>query len=210
MADIGGKPFLDFLLRYIAQFDVTRVILSTGYLAEIIENYFGKHFAGMTIEYSREEEALGTGGALCQAMQQVSGAQVLVLNGDTFFQVDLRDLATAHVANGCAITMALKQMQRFDRYGAVTVSGGRVVGFEEKAFKESGDINAGVYCVNVNLLAELPRVKAFSFESDFLMKKLAEMKVCAYCSDAYFIDIGVPEDYFRAQTELKNRYRDQR
>jgi D-glycero-alpha-D-manno-heptose 1-phosphate guanylyltransferase len=202
MADIGGTPFLAWLLRYVAQFDVARVLLATGYRHEQIEDYFGSQFAGMAIDYCREEEPLGTGGALRQALRQVAGDHALVLNGDTFFQVDLRALATAHVANGCAITMALKPMRGFDRYGAVTTRGGRVVGFEEKAFKESGYINAGVYCVNADIFNNLTTTESFSFENDFLKIKLSEVKICGYCSDTYFIDIGVPDDYRRAVSEL--------
>ncbi|MBI3795065.1 MAG: nucleotidyltransferase family protein [Nitrospinae bacterium] len=204
MADVGGKPFLRHIFEWLLKSGVSRVILSVGYRSEVIVNYFGASFCGVEIAYSSEDEPLGTGGAVRRALALAKSGDVLVLNGDSFFDVDPKKLFAFHLEKKSMMTMALKPMLDFERYGSVEVEGGMIVGFREKALVKSGLINAGVYVVRKKLAELLEEYKTpFSLEADFLQKKCLELKVAAYVGNGYFIDIGVPEDYKRARAEFE-------
>ena len=202
MADVAGRPFLAYQLDYLAAAGIRRIVLSVGYLRERIIEWFGASYRGIDIDYAIEEELLGTGGALRVSLARVSGERVLVLNGDTWFPVDIAAMAAAHAESGCVMTMALKELTDFSRYGAVTVADGRVNGFSEKGFCSRGYINGGVYLIECALEARFPERKRFSLESDLLEAQVGAIAICPFISDAYFIDIGVPEDYHTAQLEL--------
>lgn len=200
MADIKGKPFLAHLIDYLYKFDINEVILSVGYKYEVITEYFGTRYKDVDIRYVIEKEPIGTGGAIKGALKWTNEENVLVLNGDTFFNIDFKKLFEFHIAKDSILTLALKPMFNFDRFGAVILKDDRVVGFEEKSFKKFGYINAGVYVMNRRIAAYLsPYKDNFSFETDFLQKNVALLKSFAFISDGYFIDIGIPEDYLEAQ-----------
>lgn len=205
MADVAGRPFLAYQFDYLAAAGVEHVILSVGYLRERIIEWFGYKYRGIHVSYAVEEEQLGTGGAIRESIVQASGDSLLVLNGDTWFPVNLTAMVKAHNVHGCGLTMALKFMHDFDRYGAVSCSELRVTGFSEKGFCSHGYINGGVYLLHRSLADEFPPTRRFSFESDFLEPMVQRINVCPYVSDAYFIDIGIPEDYLRAQTEMPDQ-----
>lgn len=207
MADINGKPFLEYLLQYISSYGITRVILSVGYKSDVIVKHFGTRFNGVEIVYSIENEPLGTGGAIVQSLNYVNDSDFFLLNGDTFFGIDFQKLTQAHQEQRNNMTLSLKPMSNFDRYGAVTLAGKRVTAFVEKRFITSGLINGGVYVLKTNIPDLKQLAEKFSFESDYLEKKLHELQVGAYIEDAYFIDIGIPEDYLKAQQELPYRFR---
>ncbi|MBD3842888.1 MAG: NTP transferase domain-containing protein, partial [Campylobacterales bacterium] len=116
MATIGDKPFLEYILKYLKKNGITRVILSVGYKLEIIEEYFGNNFEGIELIYSKEDEPLGTGGAIKKAMSKVKSSKVYIINGDTFFDVNLKSLI---LVDNSKITLSLKHMKNFDRYGCV-------------------------------------------------------------------------------------------
>lgn len=202
MADINGKPFLRYLLSYLSSSGVSRVVLSVGYKHDVIIDYFGGSFGGMEVDYAVEEEPLGTGGALKKSLEYVTGSDVLLLNGDTFFAVDLKDLYRSHREKGNDITLSLKPLTHFDRYGTVKAIDNKVVGFEEKKPQANGLINGGVYALKRNFLHGMEFQPIFSFESEVLQAQLPYLHVGAVISDGYFIDIGVPEDYAIAQQEL--------
>jgi D-glycero-alpha-D-manno-heptose 1-phosphate guanylyltransferase len=203
MAEINGQPFLNYLFNYLSWNNVSRVILATGYLHEKIEDCYGSAYKKIKIEYTKEESPLGTGGAIKFALKRMALENVLILNGDTFFDINLNGLAALHEKSNADLTMALKAMRHISRYGSVKIQGTRVVNFEEKKQVEEGYINAGFYIARKNLFGRFDLPDRFSFEEDFLKKHVASLEVHAYTSDAYFIDIGVPEDYQRAQTELQ-------
>lgn len=206
MAPIAGRPFLEILLRQLERCGCTRVVLSVGYLHSLIETHFGDHFGtasgGMKLEYAVEESPLGTGGAIRKALTIAREDSVLVLNGDTFLDADYEDMLRFHRAEGVAMTMAVTRQDDIARYGGVVISDRRVVGFEEKGRSGPGWMNAGAYMLNRNLNwpPELP--ERFSFEKAFLGPRIAEIAPAAYQVTGYFLDIGVPEDFDRAQTEL--------
>ncbi|HAA1924205.1 D-glycero-D-manno-heptose 1-phosphate guanosyltransferase [Campylobacter coli] len=190
MAPINGKPFLAFVLEYLKKQGITEIILSVSYKYELIQEYFKDEFHGMKIHYNIEKELLGTGGAIKDALKLVKN-EAYVVNGDTFFDIDLKKL----VLNSSKICIALKQMQNFDRYGTVNVDEqGIVTSFEEKVFKKQGLINGGIYLLKKDIFDKFDLEKKFSFE-EFLQENYIKLKARAEIFDDYFIDIGIPEDY---------------
>lgn len=202
MAPVAGIPFLEYVLRYLSHQGITHLVLAVGHLREQIIGHFGDSFEGMDISYSEEVDPLGTGGGILQACGFLKGKRAFVVNGDTFFHVDLAKLETLHVQKGAALTLALKPMHRFERYGTVeTDANGKVEGFLEKQYRESGLINGGVYCLETTLFEDrMPKV--FSFEKDVLERRVREGVIYGVESDTYFIDIGIPEDYQKAQEDF--------
>lgn len=208
MAPVAGKPFLWHLLRYLSNSGVTRVILSVGYLREVIFDWIEKNGGEFPLKYdfAIEEQPLGTGGGIRLALAKCRESDVLVVNGDTFFDVNIPDFVSRHKVCGAPISLALKPMENFDRYGVVEMDDSRVVAFREKCHCERGSINGGVYCISRNnrdfsqLLSYLP--EKFSFEKDVLEPMAARRSVCGFEQQGYFIDIGILEDYARAQREM--------
>jgi len=202
MVPVSDKPFLEYLLNRLLEHGFSRVILSVGYLGKQIESYFGKSWQGLELIYAYEESPLGTGGAIALALSYAQTEHVLVLNGDTFCALDWHGMEAFHNNKKADLTIALKPMTNFDRYGNVEVDSERIVSFDEKQHVISGQINTGVYILNKTLFKTFSMPEKFSFEVDFLQCKLTEVLVAAFMTDSYFIDIGIPEDYQRAQVEL--------
>ncbi len=203
MADINGRPFLSYLMDYLLCQNIRKILLSVGYKHEIIKNYFGLRYKNLDIEYVIEDKPLGTGGAIKEALKWVEGDDVVVLNGDTFFYLELKKLIEFHLAQDAILTIAVKLMHNFDRYGTVVLKEGKIINFEEKTFKAAGYINGGVYVIKKKIFESFDMKKdKFSFEMDFLHKNIEAIKPAAFSSDSYFIDIGIPEDYKKAQKEI--------
>ncbi len=208
MAPVGDQPFLDILLKDLLRSPVvTRVVLAVGYKHEVVQNYFGERVYDREVVYAIEHEPLGTGGGIQNALRHTRSEEVLVLNGDTLFQIDAAAMVEQHQHQKAELTMALKPMRDFERYGAVNVEGSRIVGFEEKRHRDEGLINGGIYLINKNIfeqsfLKAAPLPVKFSFETDFLQPYVQQMQVHSFVSEGYFIDIGIPEDYQRAQKDL--------
>ncbi len=202
MAPINGRPFLEYVFRYLNRFPIEKVILAVGYKHEEIELVFGNEFHGISLEYAIETEPLGTGGAIANALKMATGDGIFLLNGDTFFDVNLEALYTHHQLSGSQLTLSLKPMQNFDRYGTVELKGTQIVAFNEKKPVKKGLINGGVYVLNKGLLSNSRLPTKFSFEKEIMEQGVMQFDMQAYFSDGYFIDIGIPEDYQRAQQEL--------
>lgn len=203
MAPIQDKPFLAYLLDMLHAQGVRHVIFSVHYLREIIEQYFKNQYRDITIHYAVESTPLGTGGAMKHAMQYVNPAQpVWVLNGDTYVEFDAQAMWSAHQAHAASLTMALRQVSDCARYGKVVVHEETIIGFAEKGEAGFGLINAGVYLLNPAIFDLYPLPQQFSFEQDFMIPHVQTLKPTAYLADGYFIDIGIPEDYARAFTDL--------
>jgi len=204
MAPVEGQPFLKYVIRLLLSRGLERFIFSLGYKHELIEKFLEDEFPYLNYQVSLEEEPLGTGGAIQRACKRTIDTDLIVVNGDTLYKFDLNAAYAIHKENKADCTMLLKPMNNFDRYGAVELNeDGTIKDFKEKHFFNRGDINAGVYVLNVeNFLAkDLP--KTFSFEKDYLEKFYPSKKIFGIIGDAYFIDIGIPEDFQRAQEELK-------
>jgi len=205
MADINGKPFLEYMLQYLDSFSISTVILSVGYKENIIKDYFGNKYKNINIKYSSEETPLGTGGAIKRALTLVEKENVLVLNGDTFIDIDLREFINTYKEKTFHISIGLNKMYNFDRYGAVSILKNKIVNFEEKQFKKEGFINSGIYIINKHIFDKI-NIERFSFE-DFLQKNIDNLNIYPFiCNNSYFIDIGIPSDYERCKLDFKEMF----
>jgi NDP-sugar pyrophosphorylase family protein len=208
LAPVGNRPFLELLIRQLGSHGIRRLIMCTGYLADQIEEEFADGSGlGVTIEYSKEPEPLGTAGAVKFAQRFLHGApDFLVMNGDSFLELDLNQLIQLHRSHGALATMAVVPVDNAGRYGTVRVdSGGRVTEFCEKAGSDSpGLINAGVYVFSPAILGLIP-AGPVSLEKD-VFPRLLDRGVYAAREQGMFIDIGTPADYAQAQ-ELSERLR---
>jgi D-glycero-alpha-D-manno-heptose 1-phosphate guanylyltransferase len=202
MAPVAGRPFLEILLSQLRRSGCSRVLLSVGHQHTVIQNHFGASFHGMPIDYVIESVPLGTGGAIRLALAQAREESVLVLNGDTFLDADYAAMLRFHATEGAAVTLAVVHRDDVSRYGSVNLEGQRVVGFEEKGRSGPGWISAGTYAVARNLAWPSALPEKFSIERDLFVPEVAQLRPAAYKVDGFFLDIGIPEDYDRAQTEL--------
>jgi mannose-1-phosphate guanylyltransferase len=206
MALIMGVPFLQLVIEKLRSQGVGEVILGTGYLAEKIESYFGSgERFGVRIRYSREQEALGTAGALKLAEPLISDP-VLVLNGDSYAEWSLAPMFQMLKATDAVMVVALQSVADVSRYGCVTLDGdGRVIEFVEKGVCSGpGLINAGVYLLRKQVVRDLPEGTAISLERN-VFPKLLDRGVYGVICKGLFIDIGIPEDLRRAQTSLASQ-----
>ena len=205
MAPIAGRPFLFYVINYLRSQGIEKFIFSLGYKHEKIEKYLNDQFSTLNYQCSIEEEPLGTGGAVWLALAMSTERNLAVINGDTLFKADLEALAAFHEERQADCTIALKPMQDFDRYGVVELNEDQSIkSFREKRSYKSGYINGGTYILNAGkFLHEALPVK-FSFEKDYLEQLHAERRIYGLVQDAYFIDIGVPGDYSRAQEEFRH------
>ena len=232
MADICGKPFLQYLLEMLRDKGITEVIFALGYMGEMIEEYFqdGSAF-GLKIAYSYEEEPLGTGGAIRNALPKILEEEVLVLNADTYFPMDYQGLLRFHQENDGDFSLATRAVPDISRYGAVRRdSAGRILAWNEKlgdggqqpgeGSKQpiegnaqqaasaspkslSGEINGGIYVKKKSLIAEIPEGK-HSLEQDCIPKWLSEGKrIFGLPFHGYFMDIGIPKDYQQFITDVE-------
>jgi len=205
MALIGDIPFLEYLLNYLESYKIEHAILSVGYKWKVIQEYFGDKFKSIRLSYAVEEEALGTGGGIKLAMEKAEGEHMFVLNGDTFFDVDLHDLSEFYFAHQSDMAITVKRKTDFFRYGTVVLDVCKVVEFREKQPVKSGLINGGVYIMNKNLFEKYKMPDKFSLEKDLMEKHIDSLKICAMRCSEYFIDIGIPADYEKARKDLPQK-----
>jgi len=203
MAPVNGKPFLFYVLKWLKDYHVDKIILATGYRSESISDYFGQSIFGIPLEYSVEKKPLGTGGAVRFAMQKCSDDNVLVLNGDTYFPVELDRFFLFHSSMQNHFSISLKPMKEFSRYGSVECSGDTIIRFLEKKFCSDGLINGGIYIINRLIFESLQLPEIFSIEADLLEKQAGSSLLKCMIFDKPFIDIGIPEDYMKAGIFLK-------
>jgi D-glycero-alpha-D-manno-heptose 1-phosphate guanylyltransferase len=206
LAPVGGRPFLEYILDYLMLNNVKRVILATGYGSSLLTGHFGDGYKNLSLLWSDENEPLGTGGAIAQAILLAESENVFILNGDTFFDVPLQSMVNHCGEDFNSLCLALKPMMDFDRYGAVEVSDGIISKFIEKSRVSNGLINGGVYLLSKDWLLSRAETKKFSFEKEILERYVGEGEISAYICDNYFIDIGIPADWERAQTEVPDLF----
>jgi D-glycero-alpha-D-manno-heptose 1-phosphate guanylyltransferase len=209
LAPIDGKPFLHYLLRYFQNQGIEKFIFSLGYKSELIEDFLITEFKGkqsvLNYELSVEKEPLGTGGGVHLACKKTSQEVVVVINGDTFFKIDLPSLDRFQKDSSMDCALCLKPMSNFDRYGVVELNSNNTIkNFHEKKFYTSGLINGGVYALNTRKFLAEAFAEKFSFEADYLEKLHTMRKMLGFVQDEYFIDIGIPEDYEKAKLEMSN------
>jgi D-glycero-alpha-D-manno-heptose 1-phosphate guanylyltransferase len=207
MAPINNEPFLNYIFDYLKNYNIEHVVLSTGYLSEKISEYYKTEYKGIKISYTKEVEPLGTGGGIRLALEKCFTDNVLVLNGDSFFDVDLNSYYKQHSLLKSNCSLALRKVNNAARYGTIKLEDTFII----KAFKEKdsaelpGLINGGVYILNRELfLNETLANKVFSIEKDFFEKRINQLKIFGFEYQGYFIDIGIPEDYKKAQDDFMN------
>lgn len=201
MAPVGGRPFLEILLTLLARRGFRRVVLSLGYLAEKVVQHFGDEFADMELVYTIENKPLGTGGAIGQALKQCKMDHAFVLNGDTYLDIEADEIENRWQACRNPIIVA-REVPDTSRYGRLQTADTRVVGFSSRGHEGPGLINAGCYVLPKSILDASPCGDAFSIEADWLPKAIVERPFDVFVSRGLFVDIGVPEDYARAQEML--------
>lgn len=205
MAPVNGEPFLSFVFRYLKKYGIEHIILSVGYKHEVIMDYYGNLFGDIKLTYAIENEPLGTGGAIKFAMEKMETDSVFVLNGDTLFDINLHHLAEKHFRSKADLSMALRQLPDVGRYGTVQIDENqRIISFLEKGeVTGQGNINGGIYLIPAGFFKNLSIfTDRFSMEKDIFEDYYKKYQFHGFEFENYFIDIGIPEDYKRAQIEL--------
>jgi len=207
LAPIGNKPFLEYLLRFIVKQKFRDVIIATGFGAEEIERKIGDgSLLGLQVNYTYEKELFGTGGAIKLAETMIDSDDFIVMNGDTYLEVNLDDMLRFHRARGALATMALAYKENTGRYGSVRIDkDNKIIAFIEKDDEgRSRYINGGMYVFRKEILGYIPANKAYSLEREVL-PTLVGRGLYGFPGDGYFIDIGIPGDYEKAKKELPVR-----
>jgi len=206
MADISGTPFLEILVNKLVSNNITDITLSLHYMPEkIIEYFSGDKFNNVNLKFVVEQKPLGTGGAIQYAISSgkfLGDEDILILNGDTFVDFDCKSFIENHINNDALISVLVRKIDSTHRYGKIVVENGKIIEFSSLGDENPGFINAGIYIVNSQVLRNYNFPEVFSFEQDFLAKEIKTLSPNGFQAGEYFIDIGVPEDYLRAQKEL--------
>ncbi len=203
MASVAGRPFLCWLLEYMAGQGVTRAVLSLHHMAGSIYSYFGHSFAGIDLIYSIEPKPLGTGGAIQLALSKLDMAEpVFALNGDSLVQLDYRHMIKLHRQQKRCATLATFTAPDCSRYSQLHARAGHIYQYDTLGKPEEGLISAGFYVLSPDIFTGFRFPEAFSLERDFLNPYTPALLPAYYNAVEYFIDIGVPHDFARAQTEI--------
>lgn len=200
MAPIAGRPFLELLLTVLKAKGISRAILSLGYMADAVTSYFDEHPVGVELIFEIEQRPLGTGGAIAAALRHASTDKVFVFNGDTYLDLDVRSVVAMWPGDLSPIVVG-RSVPNTERFGRMEIVGDRVASFIGSGHSGEGVVNAGCYLLPRDIFVDRKLPEMFSFENDFL-GPLPPLSLRAYISAGRFIDIGVPEDYEQAQTEL--------
>jgi D-glycero-alpha-D-manno-heptose 1-phosphate guanylyltransferase len=200
MAPVAGRPFLELLLSSLKAKGITRAILSIGYMSEVITSYFRKHPVGIDLAFEIESTPLGTGGAIMAALRHATCDHVFVFNGDTYLDLNLSALASMWPGDQTPIVVT-RNVPDTERFGRLEMTNGRISHFMGNRQKGPGTINAGCYLIPSNIFSDAIVPDTFSFEEDFLSRR-PPMSLRAFVTNGEFIDIGIPEDFQRAQIAL--------
>lgn len=204
MASVGGRPFCEYILSQLKSHGITKVVFAVSYKYEQIKDFFGDCYDGIQIVYSVEETPLGTGGAIKQAANYTDGDEFAVINGDTFFDVDLNKMYAFFKERKADIVLSAKKMPDCARYSTLDIADdGKINRFKEKSPCQNGYINGGIYIINKKVFSDIKKT-SFSFEKEILEKKTSGLY--AYKSDGFFIDMGIPDDYFKANISVPLRF----
>jgi D-glycero-alpha-D-manno-heptose 1-phosphate guanylyltransferase len=203
MAPVNGHPFIAYVIKQLQSQGISRFIFSLGYRSEAFTRFINETLPDGSYELVVEKEPLGTGGAIRFVMSHAVTEDIVVVNGDSIFASDIASQYDLHRQRKAACTLALKPMKNFDRYGVVEMDPDqRIVHFREKQAYANGLINGGVYIINKAQFTAISFPDKFSFETEYLQKYYKKEPIYGIEQEGYFIDIGIPEDYQRAQKEL--------
>ena len=197
MAKIGSKPFLEYIFEKLHREKICHIILSTGYLSDKIETYFGNQYKDIKIDYSFEDSPLGTGGAIKKALDLIKGNYFYVFNGDSFIDIEIAKVDKIFREKKKQIIVGT-EVQSVSRYGNIKESKGKIISFDEKIQNGKGIINAGCYVLRKNVFDNYQMSESFSIEKDFFPNLILKEEIILFLSKNNFIDIGTPEDYARA------------
>jgi D-glycero-alpha-D-manno-heptose 1-phosphate guanylyltransferase len=204
MASVNEKPFLEYILFSLYKSNIEEVVLSVHYLSNHIKDYFGNSYKGMKLKYTEESSPLGTGGAIKHSLSHLRKTDnILVMNGDSFVNCDLLQVIEEHKSSECPISMVVKKLPVSERYGTLEIQNNKIVSFKEKKPEKDCFINTGIYLISSRIFSNYNLPESFSFEKDFLQKEIPSLNINAIYTDSFFIDIGIPEDYKKAQTSLE-------
>lgn len=205
MALVEGKPFLEYVIFGLKKSGIDDIIFAVGYKGGMVEEYFGDGSQlGIKARYAYEEELLGTAGAIKNAGKYITDEQFFVLNGDTLYQMNFGDLKKVQEEKNLEMALVLRSVPDISRYGAARLTDGMLTAFNEKNGNTGeGTINGGVYLMNKALLSQIPEGKV-SLENECIPKWMKEeRRLGGIVNGGYFIDIGVPDDYFRFQDDVR-------
>jgi D-glycero-alpha-D-manno-heptose 1-phosphate guanylyltransferase len=197
LAPVNGRAFITYLLEQLARAGVPRAVLLTGYQADQVRQTLGDTYDAMKLSYSVEAASLGTAGALRQALSKLKTDSLLLLNGDSYCDVDIQRLQTTHRRRRADLTMALIRVPDTTRFGRVkTSANGQLTHFGEKqAHAGPGWINAGVYVLDRSLITKIPAKQALSLERDVLPAWIKSGHCFGFKTKGRFLDIGTPASY---------------
>jgi len=200
LAEIRGRPFLAYLLDQLRAIGVRYVVLCTGYLGEKIQTMFGDCYSDVHLVYSQESSPLGTAGALRLALPLFKSDSVLVMNGDSFCEVNLRAFWAWHDDRGADATLLITNISDTKRYGRVIMdANGLILNFDEKNDTGGpGYINSGIYLIKYRLLQMIPENLNASLEKEMFPAWIGR-GLYGYASEGRFLDIGTPEAYAAAE-----------
>jgi NDP-sugar pyrophosphorylase family protein len=200
VVEIKGRPFLSYLLDQLESFGLTRVILCTGYRSKQVQNILGDQYGSLHIQYSEEQSPLGTAGALRNAVPLIHTKSVLVMNGDSYCDVNLRGFWDEHIAKKADASIVLRQLSDTKRFGRIQIDDNmKILQFQEKSENaKPGLINAGIYIINTVLLSTIPDLIKVSIEND-IFPTWTEKRFYGYPVEACFVDIGTPDSYSNAE-----------
>jgi len=206
LADVGGRPFLSYLLDQLEAAGFRQAVVSTGYMADMVRTTLGERHGGIALRYQQELEPLGTGGGIRLAAQAVESNPVLVMNGDSYLDADLAAFAEFHGAHGGPGSLLLTKVTDVSRFGQVRLGpGDRIEAFEEKnAAGGAGWINAGVYLLDRRLIDSIPPDTFVSLEKE-MFPRWVERGLFGFRAGGRFIDIGTPESYREAAAFFSRR-----
>jgi len=205
LAAVNGRPFLEYLLDYLYAWGIKHIVLSVSYKYELIISHFAKSYKGMDISYAIEDKALGTGGAISYALPFIEGDEAFIINGDSFFDAPLDKFYSFHNTNDAGASLCLCYKDNASRYGSVVIDASqRVLSFSEKRNDPAGGyINAGIYLFNKGVYQAYSPGENYSAEKHSFPSMARDNVLYGFAVDAYFIDIGIAEDYKKAQDEFK-------
>ena len=205
LAEVCGRPFIEYLLEQLAREGVQSVVLCTGYMGDQVESLLGSTYGKIALRYSRETSPLGTGGALRLALPMLTSTSVLVMNGDSYCDVQLEPFAVWHHAQRSMASILLTETSDTRRYGRIDVDErGGIIQFQEKSeAMGAGWINAGVYLLSRELIETIPADRSISIERE-IFPAWINRGLSGYRSEGKLLDIGVPDAYARASIEMRN------
>jgi D-glycero-alpha-D-manno-heptose 1-phosphate guanylyltransferase len=202
LLEVAGQPFIAHVLNHLTRAGIDELVLAVGFQWRKLQAFVGDNWHGVPVQYSVETHPLGTGGAISAAMASASLSETLVVTGDTLFDIDIPAFLKFAKDKDAQVCVALRKVEDCSRFGRVSLAAdGEMMTFGEKVEQGPGLINGGIYYLRCDALGHITS-ETFSFETDFLAQKHPRYTVFGLTSNAYFIDIGVPADLQRAQTEL--------